>query len=46
MKAIAHQLRAGYSVSADWFQSSILFKGVFSSPNEPFNKEYHRQWPG
>jgi 5-enolpyruvylshikimate-3-phosphate synthase len=37
LKAMAHQLRAGHSVNADWFQSSILFKGVFSRPNEQFH---------
>jgi hypothetical protein len=34
LKAMEHQLCAGYSVSADWFQSSIRLKGVFSRPNE------------
>jgi hypothetical protein len=34
LKAMAHQLCAGHSVSADWFQSSIRLKGIFSRPNE------------
>jgi 5-enolpyruvylshikimate-3-phosphate synthase len=39
LKAMAHQLRAGHSVNADWFQSRILFKGVFSRPNEQLHKK-------
>jgi len=41
LKEMAYLLCDGYSVNTGYFTTSMLIKGVFNSPTEPFNADKH-----